>query len=178
MTVEEGFRALLRKHAAEDGVGVGQRHHEQRHRDRFAFEKNLRLSEIDLGLGRRVAERHEHLRALPPPIADHLLHGGVPARVLMLALEALMNANGGVMLLAVNVAVLPQDLLNDRQERPDLPLLPRLALPIAGRLGVRQYLLQRVPMNVETPAHASPAASLDKHQSSNLGPLLHVRKHP
>ena len=88
------------------------------------------------------------------------------------------DAKGGVALLAVNLPVLPEDLLDDRRECSDPPLLTRLTLPIAGRLGVFQNFFQRVSVNAKLLAHASPASPLHKHPSSNLGPLFHVRKHP
>ena len=81
-------------------------------------------------------------------------------------------------LLAVDASVLPQDLLDDPQVWPDLPLLPWLALPVAGRLDVLQDLDQRVPVDFELATHAPFAAIFDFHQPANLCPLLHVCKHP
>lgn len=178
VAILERFHAFLWEHAAEDGVAVRQRQHEERYRDLLALQDDLRSSKIDLGLARRMAQRHEDLGALPPPITDHLLHRGVPAGIAMFVSQTLQNANGGVVLLTMHVPVLPENLRNDRQEGPDLPLRPRLTLSVPGRCAVLQYLLQRVPMNVELPAHTAPTAPLYKHQSPNLCPLLHVRKHP
>lgn len=81
-------------------------------------------------------------------------------------------------LLAMHIAILPENLLDDLHKRFQLPFLAWFALSIAGWLRVLQYLLERVPMNVELPAHASPTSAFDKHQPSNLSPLLHIRKHP
>lgn len=78
----------------------------------------------------------------------------------------------------MDVSILTQDLVYDRQIGPDLSLPTGLALPVPGRLRMRQDLLERVPVNLELPAHASFATLLDFDQTANLCPLLHVCEHP
>lgn len=125
-----------------------------------------------------MGQRHEDLPVLLLEVPDDLFDGGVAAGVTVLVPQPLEDATFGVPLLAVDASVLPQDLLDDPQVRPDLPLLPWLALPVAGRLDVLQDLDQRVPVDPELATHAPLAAILDLHQPANLYPLLHVRKHP
>ncbi len=74
--------------------------------------------------------------------------------------------------------VLLQNLLDDPQEWADLPLRARLALPVARRFGVFQDLAQRVPVDVELPAHAPLALFLGQDEPTNLCPFVHVRNHP
>ncbi len=81
-----------------------------------------------------------------------------------------------MVLLAVDRLVALQDLVDYLQEGPDLPLGPWLSLPIAGRLGMLQDLDERVPVDPELATHAPFAALLDFDQTSNLCPLLHIRK--
>jgi hypothetical protein len=59
----------------------------------------------------------------------------------------------------------------------DPPLGPRPGLPIAQRFGMLENLDKRVPVDPELTAHAPVATLLDFDQTSNLCPLLHVRKH-
>lgn len=67
-----------------------------------------------------------------------------------------------------------QDLLDHRQERFQLPLRPRLPLPITGRLGMRQNLLQRVPAQMVLLAGRTLTQLARQHLPTNLFPKLHV----
>ena len=91
--------------------------------------------------------------------------------------EPLEDAAGRVSLLAVNLLVTLQDLVDYFEEGLDSPLGPLLGLPMARRLGMLRDLDERVPVNPELEAHAPLATLLDFHQTSNLCPLLHIRKH-
>src|SRR5271154_6365676 len=50
------LRAFVRKHLAEDGVRVGQGHHEHRYLDLLTTKADLGFPEIDLGLTRPVRQ--------------------------------------------------------------------------------------------------------------------------
>ena len=178
MTVQEGLGALALIDAAEDRVGVHQRHDEQGHLGRDAFEDDLSRPEVDLGLARRVDQRYEHLAMTGSPVTDRLLDRRVPAGVPLLVPQPIEDPLGGVALLAVDLLVILHDLVDDPRKRADLGLGPFLALPVARWLAVGQHLAQRVPVNPELPENTAFAVTLDQYPSSNLRPLFHVRVHP
>ena len=140
MTVQEGLGALALIDAAEDRVGVHQRHDEQGHLGRDAFEDDLSRPEVDLGLARRVDQRYEHLAMTGSPVTDRLLDRRVPAEVPLLVPQPIEDPLGGVALLAVDLLVILHDLVDDPRKRADLGLGPFLALPVARWLAVGQHL--------------------------------------
>ena len=95
----------------------------------------------------------------------------------MLVSQPLEDSLGRMPLLLGCLTVLFQNLVDDRQERLQLPLRPRLALPLTGRLGMRQNLLQRVPTKVVLLTRSTPAQLLRQHQPTDLFPKLHVASH-
>jgi hypothetical protein len=124
-----------------------------------------------------MGQRHEHFPLTQTSLPNDLFDRGVSPRIAVFVFESIEDAAGCVMLLAVDGLVALQDLVDYLQEGTDLPLGPWLSLPIAGRLGMLQDLDERVPVDPELAAHASFATLLDLDQTSNLSPLLHVRKH-
>ncbi len=124
-----------------------------------------------------MGQRHEHLPLTQTSLPNDFLDGGVSPRIAVFLLESIEDAAGRVVLLAVNLLVALQDLVDDLQEGPNLPLGPWLSLPIAGRFGMLQDLDKRVPVDSELAAHTPFATFLDFDQTSNLCPLLHIRKH-
>jgi hypothetical protein len=59
VALQERLGALAREGVDEDGVGVRQRHDEQRHPGRPAVERDLGLAEVDLGLARGMGQRED-----------------------------------------------------------------------------------------------------------------------
>ena len=55
----ERFGTFPGKRLAEEGVAVRQRHHAEHHLDLTTTIDGLRLAEIELGLARRMRQRHE-----------------------------------------------------------------------------------------------------------------------
>ncbi len=178
MSFHEGLCAFPREDAAEDGVAVHERHHEQGHLDALSVPDDLGGSEVHLGFARPMDERHVDLPAPLLPVAHRFFDRRVSPEVAVFVPKPLEETAFCMALLAVDVSVLTQNLVNDRQIGPDLPLPTGLALPVAGWLGMLQDLLERVPVNLELPAHASFATLLDFDQTANLCPLLHVCEHP
>ena len=82
-----------------------------------------------------------------------------------------------VPLLAVNLPVTAQNLVNDRKVGSQLRC-PRLRAPLAGGFRVSQDLLQRFPVNRVLGTSCPFADLADQYPSTDLGPFLHIRKHP
>ena len=67
-----------------------------------------------------MGERHEDFAALTLVFADDFLDGGVAAGVTVLVAKSFEDAALGVPLLAVDVLVLPENLIDDFEEGTDL----------------------------------------------------------
>ena len=86
--------------------------HPADHRDRFA--------EIDLGVPRRVRQRHEHLARLDTGAADIVPHHRHAARIAVLVAQALEDTSACVALFDGSVHVGGEDRLDHAQERIEL----------------------------------------------------------
>ena len=95
----------------------------------------------------------------------------------MLITQSLKNALSCMSLLAVDLFIRLENLLNDRQEGIDLRST-RLGETVSRWLAVRENLLQSVPVNVILTARCTLADLVVEYTTTNLRPLLHVGKHP
>src|SRR4051794_16565575 len=115
------------------------------------------------------------MRLLPFP--NRVLDHGPASLVAVFVPQPLEDSLGRVPLLLRRLAVVHQDLLNDRQEGCQLPLRSRLTLAVTWRLVMRQDLLQRVPAQPILLAGPAPAQLVRQHLTTNLFPKLHVGSH-
>ena len=76
----------------------------------------------------------------------------------------------GVALLAGRVLILLEDLVNDWQERRQLPFGPGPDLSIARRFAVLQDLRERVPVQVVLLTGSAFTELFGEYSSSDLGP--------
>ena len=88
----------------------------------------------------------------------------------MLVPQPLEDPSGRVPLLAVDLSITLEDLLDDWQERLQLRG-PPLREPVTRWLGVRQDLLQRVPVNVIFLARRPLADLTVQDAAADLNPL-------
>jgi len=89
-----------------------------------------------------------------------------------------MDPHGGVPLLPRGLAVVLEDLEDDRQERfEDRGPLGEGAA-IAGRLGVGEDLFEGLPVDAIRAAGGALAQAVDEDATADLGPVLHVGVHP
>ena len=88
----ERLRAFVREHLAEEGVRVGQGHHEHRYLDLLATKRDLSFSKIDLGLARPVRQRHKHLGLTLLPGPHGVLNDRQAAVVLVLLAQPIEDA--------------------------------------------------------------------------------------
>jgi hypothetical protein len=176
--LEERLGALAREGAAEERVGVRQGHDEDGHLGRPAVERDRGLAEVGLGLAGRVGQRDEDLGVAALPGADGVLDDGQAAGVAVLVAEPPVDPDGGVPLLPGGLAVVLEDLVDDRQERlEDRRPLGRGAA-VARRLGVREDLAEGLPMDAVLAAGGASAQAVDEDATADLGPVLHVGEHP
>ena len=127
MPFQERLGAFAGKRLDEDRARVRQRHHEQRHLRLLAGQPDRRFAEVDLGLARRMRQRQEHLLVRLLPRADRVLDDRLAAGEAVLVPQPLEDPLGRVPLLLRRLPVVLQDLVDDRQERLELRLRPRLA---------------------------------------------------
>jgi hypothetical protein len=91
------------------------------------------------------------------PGSHRVLHHGLAAQITLFIAQPLEDPLGRVSLLLRGLAIVFENLVNDREKRFQLPLRPWLALPVTRWLRVRQDLLQRVPAQTVLPARLTPA---------------------
>ena len=177
MTFPKRLRAFAFERRHEEGVAVGQRHHEEGNKPQLAADPRQGVPEIHLRLAWRVLERDEDLLPCLSDPPDGLLHRRIAAGVTVLIAQTLPDPLGRMPLLLGQLDVLLEDLLDPGFERPNFRAGARFVLPIARRLAVRQDLLQRPPVHSRLPQDAALALSVNKHPSSDLIPLFHVGIH-
>ena len=99
MPVEKSLRGLPRIRLHETGVGVRQVHAEEMDLLTNAADGGDRLAEVDLGVARRMSQRHEGLTATRACNPDVVLHNCVAAAIAVLVAQTLEDPLGRVPLL-------------------------------------------------------------------------------
>ena len=168
----ERLGALPRIRRDQERVGVGQRHHRERRLHPHPGDLGGRLTEIELGLPGRLAERHEHLAAHTALRSDIAANRDLTAQVAVLVPQTLEDPPRRVPLLARRrrIRITRQDLVDhpDKRTKPGPP--PRQPTPIPGRLRMREHLLERPPANPVLTTDRSLRNALHEHLAPNLTP--------
>ena len=99
VAVHPGLGGRRRIGADEAGVAVRQVEGEEVRRLLDAADHHRRLAEVGLRMAGRMVQRHEHLPAAPPMLADVVLHDGVAAGEPVLVPQPLEHPLRGVALL-------------------------------------------------------------------------------
>ena len=167
VAVEKRLGRLGRIGLHEAGIRVRQVHAEEMdllahpgdHCDRFA--------KIDLGVARRVDQRHEHLARRDAGPAYIVLHRGVPTRISVLIAQPLEYPLGGVTLLHRSMLVGCEDRIDHAQERIELRPRRRLGPPISGRRRERAHLPDRSRVLAEPRRRLALRQSLDEHRTAH-----------
>jgi hypothetical protein len=94
-----------------------------------------------------------------------------------LFLQTLPDPLGRVTLLLVNQLVGFQDLCDSIAIRVNLGLRRSLTSLIARRAGVRENLLERLPMHPRLPQDLPFAHPFPQYPAANLQPLVHIHVH-
>jgi hypothetical protein len=173
----ERLGALARKRLAEEGVAVRQRHHAEHHLDLTTTIDGLRLAEIELGLTRRMRQRHEDLRRGLLVTPDLVSNDGDSTGVAVLVAESLEDPLARMALLRMNLLVGLQNLMNHRDELPGLRFVPRVLLGPVWRFRIFQDLLNRPEIQIVLSAGLSPAHLVNKYGAANVRPRIHVLNH-
>ncbi len=145
VSFQERLRALPGKDLDEDGSRVRQRHHEQGDLGLLAVQPNRRLAEVDLGFAGRMRQRQKDFLVRLLPGSHRVLHHGLAAQITLFVAQPLEDPLGRVSLLLRGLAIVFENLVNDREKRFQLPLRPWLALPVTRWLRVGQDLLEGMP---------------------------------
>jgi hypothetical protein len=107
VAVDPGLGGRRRIGADEAGVALRQVEGEEMRRLLDAADEHCRFAEIGLRVAGRVVQRHEHLAAATPMLADVVLHDGVAAGEPMLVSQPLEHPLGRVALLGALAEILP-----------------------------------------------------------------------
>jgi hypothetical protein len=177
VAVEEGLGPLRRVGPDEARVRVRQVEAEEVDLAPLAADHRHRLAEVDLGMAGRMNKRDEHLPHPLPPLADVVLHDRVAAGEAVLGPQPLVDPLGRVPLLGRRRAVLLQDPVDGRGERPEPPGYRRTPPPVARRHREGQHLAHRVAVDAEAPRRLPEAQPLDMAGVANPSVELH-REHP
>ena len=140
VAVHPGLGGRRRIGADEAGVALRQVEGKEMRRLLDAADHHARFAEVSLGMARRVVQRHEHLPAAPPMLADVVLHDGVAADKAVLVAQPLVHPLRGVALLGALAEILPQPLLDDLGEPVQLRPPDLGASPIPRRNREAQHL--------------------------------------
>ena len=135
-----------------------------------------RLAEVDLGMARRVMQRHEGLARRLPPGTDIVLHDRVAAGKPVLVPQTLENPMRRVPLLArhVRIRVRLQDRVDDAGEPVQLRPPYRLRPPIPRRRRIAQHLLHSPAVDAEPPPRLVVAQPLIDNRQPNRRIELHA----
>lgn len=173
----ERLGAFAGKRLTEERVALRQRHHTEHDLDLAATINGLRLAEIELCLARRMRQRHENLGHRTLVASNCILHDGDTARISVLAAKPFEDSLAGVALLRMDLLVGLQNLMNNRDERPNRRLASHALLAIAWRLFVAENLLNRSEIQIVLLAGLTPAHAADEYLAADLCPLVHVGNH-
>ena len=176
MAVEEGLRRLPGVGLHEPDVGMGQDQAEEGNLLPPAPDLHHRLAEVDLGMARRVMQRHKSLARRLPPGPDIVLHDGIAAGEPVLVAKPLEDPVRRVPLLArhVRIRVRLQDRVDDAGEPVQLRPPHRLRPAVARRRRVAQHLLHRATVDAEPTARLVMAQPLVDNRQSNRRIELHA----
>jgi hypothetical protein len=133
-----------------------------------------RLAEVDLGVPRRMMQRHEHLAPAVTLLAHVVLHDRVVAGIAVLGAQSLEDPLRRMPLLGRRRAIRLQDLVNGGDERVELRSCRGLAAPIARRHRKAQHLRHRLWIDAEPTRCLTPAHALHLYRSPNPRVELHL----
>jgi len=176
MAVPERLGAFALIRFDEERIRIRQGHHEETDLPQDPAHLHQGVSEVHLGLARRMLQGQVHLLAGALELPDRILDDGVTAGE-PLFLQTLPDPFGRVTLLPVNVLVRLQDLGNPVEIRIDLGLLWRLASLIAGRARIFENLLECLPVHPCLTQDLTFTDPVSQHASANRYPFSHVHVH-
>ncbi len=173
MTVEECLRRLGRIRLHERRVRMRQVHVEPVHLLAHAANHADGLAEVDLGVTRRVGERHERLAGSELLLMHVVLHRRVAAAVAVLRLQPLEDTLGRMALLRRRLLVLRQDRFDHANERPERWSFDRLAALITGWRRKPAHLAARLARQTENPCRLTLAMPFNENEPPHRCVVVH-----
>ena len=173
MTIAKGLGRLRRIGFHKTTIAVGKVEGKEVDLPRHAADHRHRLTEVRLGVTGGMDERHKHLTRPKPPLANVVLHDGVPARKAVLVPETVEDALCSVPLFAVTGPIILQDPIDDPRERIQLRSPWRRASAISWRHRERQHLTDRLAVHTKHPRGLVDAHPIDTARPPNPCVQIH-----
>ena len=136
-----------------------------------------RFPEVDLGMARRMQQRHEHLSDTHAGATYITLHRRIATIKTMLVTKAIIDPLCCVTLLTVDLQIIGEDLIDDARERIQLWPLRRAASPITWWFRILANLTRRLPRYPKTTSGLATAMAFNEYETTNRVVDLH-RIHP
>ena len=95
----------------------------------------------------------------------------------MFVAEPLEDSLARMTLLRMDLLIGLQNLMNYRDERPNLRFVSCVLLGMVRRFRLAQNLLDRSEIQIVLPAGLTPAHVVDKYVATNSRPRIHVLNH-
>jgi hypothetical protein len=139
----------------------------------LAIDETVRLAKIHLRVPRLVAQRYEHLAAAQLGARHIIANNGDATGEAMLIAQTLENAGGSVSLLAVYLAVIHQDLVDDLGKFRQLAAVGLPAPAMRPRFREAQHLVDGLAVDPKIPGGSTTAHSVNQHGAADLLIKLH-----
>ena len=178
MAVAEGFRRLGGVADHEAGVRVRQVKSEEVDLALHAADDADSFAKVDLGMSRRMLQRHKHLLSPLTPAGDVILHNREAAREAVLVPETLKDPLRRMLLFPRARLVVEENPVDHRDERIKLRLGRRLCAHVTRRRRELHHLGDRARVNSKPSRRRAMAQSLDLNRVANAPIKLHALHPP
>jgi hypothetical protein len=139
----------------------------------LAVDDPVRLAEIYLCVPRLVAQGYEHLAAAQLGPRHIIADNGDATGETMLIAQTLENAGGSVSLLAVHLAVIHQDLVDDLGIFRQLAAVGLPTPAMRPRFREAQHLVYGLAVDPKIPGSSATAHPVNQHGAADLLIKLH-----
>ena len=174
MPIAESLGRFRRIGLDETGVAMGQVKGKVMGLELDAINDRPCFAEVNLGMARRMSQRHEHFTGMAFLIADVIRNDCYPALKAMLIAQTLINAFGCMALLLWAVFIVEQYLIDNTDERTKLWTLGWFAALIARRCRMLKDLGNRLAINAKTPRRFAATQTIMMARKPNPPVNVHV----
>ena len=137
----------------------------------------LRFTKIELRRAGRMIKRHENFGPRLPPTPNLITHNRDPALITMLLAKPLENSLPCMALLFRLRFIRFENLVNDRNKRPERPFRAIHFSAIAGRLNMVKRLANGSPVEPILLGSLANTELARQNSQPNFCPSVHVVKH-
>ena len=167
MAAAEGFRRLGGVADHEAGVRVRQVKSEEVDLALHAADDADGFAKVDLGMSRRMLQRHKHLLSPLTPAGDVILHNREAAREALLVPETLKDPLRRMLLFPRARLVVEENPVDHRDERIKLRLGRRLCAHVTRRRRELHHLGDRARVDSKPSRRRAMAQALDLIRVAN-----------